>query len=227
MKHSLGRSWDSFDAYLFDIDGTLLHCRDAVHYSAFNEALTRVAGVPLTIDGVTVHGNTDTGIIRDACARHGVSEAVWRPRLAEIVEIMARSVDANQGAFCIDVLPQVLNTLVRLKSRGARLGTATGNLERIGLLKLQHAGLLPFFDFAGWSDGHETRSAVFLAAAEKARDLVGAGAAICVFGDTPYDVRAARECGLNVIAVATGIYSTDLLAAEHPDGLLSTFADLP
>ena len=29
---TLSRAWDKFDAYLFDIDGTLLNTRDLVHY---------------------------------------------------------------------------------------------------------------------------------------------------------------------------------------------------
>jgi phosphoglycolate phosphatase len=58
------RAWDEFDAYLFDIDGTLINCRDAVHYFAFCESLTRIAGRPMNLDGVVAHGNTDAG-------RHG------------------------------------------------------------------------------------------------------------------------------------------------------------
>jgi FMN phosphatase YigB (HAD superfamily) len=53
------RKWDAYDAYLFDIDGTLLTCHDAVHYFAFCEALTALAGRELNLDGVVAHGNTD------------------------------------------------------------------------------------------------------------------------------------------------------------------------
>ena len=31
--------WDAADAYLFDIDGTLLNSRDGVHYNAFHNAV--------------------------------------------------------------------------------------------------------------------------------------------------------------------------------------------
>ena len=61
-----GRAWDEYDVYLFDIDGTLLECRDAVHYFAFCAVLDSLAGRPLTLEGVTAHGNTDIGILRDA-----------------------------------------------------------------------------------------------------------------------------------------------------------------
>ena len=73
------RAWDEFDAYLFDIDGTLINCRDAVHYFAFCEALTRIAGRPTNLDGVVAHGNTDVGILRDALHLAKVPDEAWRP----------------------------------------------------------------------------------------------------------------------------------------------------
>ncbi len=39
MAEAGARRWDAYDAYLFDIDGTLMNCTDAVHYFAFCEAL--------------------------------------------------------------------------------------------------------------------------------------------------------------------------------------------
>src|ERR1043166_4408679 len=52
-----GFQWDAADAYLFDIDGTLLNSRDAVHYFSFRNAVRQVLGVEVGIDGVPVLGN--------------------------------------------------------------------------------------------------------------------------------------------------------------------------
>ena len=226
QKNTLGRAWDEFDGYLFDIDGTLMNCTDAVHYFAFGEALSSVAGRPLTIDGVVAHGNVDTGILRDAFQKHGVADSEWRTRLPELIAGMGRFVECRRGELRIDVLPQVREVLVHLRAKGAVLGTATGNLAVIGRVKLGHAGLLELFDFGGWSDGHETRADVFRAAAEQARARKGAEAALCVVGDTPSDIQAARANGLEVIAVATGIYSYEKLSAEEPDLLLHGLGEL-
>src|SRR5437870_3017695 len=46
-----GFDWKAADAYLFDIDGTLLNSRDAVHYHAFHHAVERVFGLDFRIDG--------------------------------------------------------------------------------------------------------------------------------------------------------------------------------
>lgn len=225
-NNTLGRGWDAFDGYLFDIDGTLMNCTDAVHYLAFGEALSSVAGRPLTIDGVVAHGNVDIGILRDAFARHGVADAEWRVRLPELIAGMGKFVESRRGELRINVLPQVREVLTHLRSRGALLGTATGNLAVIGRVKLGQVGLLELFDFGGWSDGHETRAEVFRAAAADARARRGDGAALCVVGDTPNDVQAARANGLKVIAVATGIYSYEQLAEEQPDLLVCGLGEL-
>src|SRR6185503_10778846 len=55
-RGSLPRAWDGFDAYLFDVDGTLLNCKDAVHFFAFRNALRTLSGRELNLDGVTAHG---------------------------------------------------------------------------------------------------------------------------------------------------------------------------
>ena len=134
---SLSRPWDAFDGYLFDIDGTLLNCQDAVHYFAFCNALSAIAGRPLNLDGVTTHGNTDEGILRDAFARGAVEEAQWRPRIVEIRACMGVEVETNRGELRMDVLPGVRDLLAHLRARGAVLSTATGNFARIGEAKLQ------------------------------------------------------------------------------------------
>jgi phosphoglycolate phosphatase len=47
-----------------------------------------------------------------------------------------------------------------------------------------------------------------------------------VIGDTPSDIRAARQNGLTVIGVATGIYSLEQLSAERPDLCLQSLGEL-
>ena len=223
---SLPRAWDTFEAYLFDIDGTLLHCTDAVHYFAFCDALTAVAGFHMNLDGTVTHGNTDVGIIRDAFALAQVPEDHWRPQLPRIREQMCLQVEQNRSGLCVSVLPGVRDVLLHLRSRGATLGVATGNLERIGKQKLAAAGLLDLFHFGAWSDHLESRVDVFRHAVRQARSAVHPQAKILVLGDTPADILAARAHHLPVISVATGIYMFEQLAALQPSFCLHTFTEL-
>jgi len=224
--HRLGRAWDSFDVYLFDIDGTLLTCTDATHYFAFCHALKMLSGQELTLDGVTTHGNVDAGILRDALKLADVPEQAWQPQLSKALEAMCDHVELRQTEVHTCILPRVREMLEHLRARGALLGVATGNLGRIGRLKLERAGLWSYFDFAGWSDGYQHRQDVFRAALEEARRRRGAGAAICVVGDTPHDIHAAHANQQPAIAVATGIYSCEQLSEAQPERVLHSFADL-
>ena len=78
---------------------------------------------------------------------------------------------------------------------------ATGNLEMIGWIKIEEAGLREWFRFGGFSDHFPIRSELIGHAARKARELAGPAASVCVVGDTPRDIEAARandlagDCG--------------------------------
>ena len=123
---TLSRAWDAYDAYLFDIDGTLMNGTDAVHYFAFCEALESVAGRPMNLDGVVAHGNVDVGILRDALALGGVPESAWRPRLDGMREGMCRFVEQRREDLRITVLPGVVAMLEHLSAKGATLGLRRG-----------------------------------------------------------------------------------------------------
>ncbi len=219
-------TWDSYDAYLFDIDGTLIECQDAVHYFGFCEVLTSVAGRAMNLDGVVAHGNVDAGILRDALQHAGVAEEHWRPKLSGLCDDLGSFVERRAKELRIKVLPGANAVLDHLRSKGAAIGVATGNLERIGWAKLQSCGLRQHIDFGGFSDGYEWRPEVLAEAARTARSLAGSRATICVLGDTPADVAAAKANGLDVIAVATGVYSREELSACAPNLLVNSLAEL-
>jgi phosphoglycolate phosphatase-like HAD superfamily hydrolase len=103
---------------------------------------------------------------------------------------------------------------------------ATGNLEMIGWIKVERAGLREWFRFGGFSDRFPLRSDLVENAAAKARELTNAHASVCVVGDTPRDIEAAHANDLPVIAVATGHFSFDELLEHKPEVCATTLADL-
>ncbi len=218
--------WDACDAYLFDIDGTLLRDPSRTHYHAFSEAVEAVLGHPLSLEGVHVQGSTDPAILRDALRAHTLDEAVWRPRFDEILKAISAVVANRASTMQLRIMPGVEETLRYLQGQGKLLGVATGNLEEIGWLKIDLAGLRSWFRFGGFSDACEERADMIAAAACTARSLCGPDAVLCVVGDTPSDIAAARSNGLPVIAVATGHSSFDELLAHRPDLCVTSLADL-
>ncbi len=218
--------WDEFDGYLFDIDGTLINCTDAVHYFAFCDALKQLSGMPLTLEGVTAHGNTDVGILRDALKLAGIPEDEWRPRLPTTRDTMCEFVEAREDELCVTLLPAVHVVLQHLTTCNATLGLATGNLKRIGQAKLRRAGILDYFSVGGWSDQFEDRTDVFRGAVAQMHQARSTNATICILGDTPADILAAHANRLPVIAVATGVYSREQLLRHKPELCLNSFEDL-
>jgi phosphoglycolate phosphatase-like HAD superfamily hydrolase len=221
-----GFSWDAQDAYLFDIDGTLLRSRDRVHFNSFASSVHRVTGFEITLAGILLHGSTDTAILREAWRQAGIPGAVLEERMEAILEAMRNTVAERRHELDLVRMPGVEQTLDYLARRGALLGVATGNLEMIGWIKVEQAGLRQWFRFGGFSDHFPVRSELIGQAADKARELAGRGASICVVGDTPRDIEAARANFLSVIAVATGKYSFDELLEYQPEVCATSLADL-
>lgn len=221
-----GFLWDGQDAYLFDIDGTLLRSRDRVHMDSVAASVRRVTGFEITLAGISVHGNTDTGILHEACNRAGISTAILEPQVAAILEAMGHNVAERRQELDLYLMPGVKEALNHLAKKGALLGVATGNLETIGWIKIEVAGLREWFRFGGFSDHFPIRSEMIGNAARKARELAGAAATVCVVGDTPRDIEAAHANQLPVIAVATGNFNFDALLACRPEVCATSLADL-
>jgi phosphoglycolate phosphatase-like HAD superfamily hydrolase len=211
-----GFNWRAFDAYLFDIDGTLLNSRDAVHYEAFLIAMRESYGREVTLEGVTLHGSTDPLILLAALERSGLAEADARPALQAAISCMCAEVETRSAELRPELCPAVPRLLAELKNAGKLIGVTSGNLERIGWAKLKAAGIADFFSFGSFSDRNESRTEIFRWGAQRARELCGS-ARICFLGDTPADVAAAKSCGYPVIAVATGIHSLLELAKSEPE----------
>ncbi|MGA7857467.1 MAG: HAD family hydrolase [Terracidiphilus sp.] len=221
-----GFAWDGQDAYLFDIDGTLLRSRDRVHFDSVATSVKRVTGFEITLAGIAIHGNTDTGILREACSRAGIPDQVLETQISAILEAMSRNVAERRHELDLVLMRGVKDALSHLAARGALLGVATGNLEMIGWIKIEEAGLREWFRFGGFSDNFPIRSELIGHAARKARELAGPAASVCVVGDTPRDIEAARANGLAVIAVATGHFSFDALLEYRPEVCATSLADL-
>ena len=98
-----GFRWKESDAYLFDVDGTLLLSKDRTHRYALHRAMLDVYGVETTIDGIAYHGKTDVGILRAALERAGVTTDVINQRMPEALEVVRRDACEKAERFTPDV----------------------------------------------------------------------------------------------------------------------------
>lgn len=216
--------------YLFDIDGTLLLSGGAGTV-ALDRVFHELHGITRAMAGVVAAGNTDPLIIADIFERR----LRRQPSPEEIARILDAYVPLLRQAIHRSedyrLMPAVVETLDFLGAdSGVCLGLATGNIRLAAQAKLDRAGLWERFAVGGFGDDSADRAVLVARAIERAREHAQVAFAredIVVVGDTPKDVRAARACGVRAIAVATGPVAGDALAAEDPDALFDTLAELP
>jgi phosphoglycolate phosphatase-like HAD superfamily hydrolase len=213
-------------AYVFDIDGTLLNSRDLVHWNAFRRGMIEAYGVDATIEGIPCHGMTDISILRAALTRTGIENGEFEAQLPHAIEVLCREVERNKEQFRPQICPGVKELLRALEGSGHLLGVASGNLESVGWHKIAAAGLREFFSFGSFSDRAENRADIFRNAKREAERRLGLRASVCFIGDTPADVQAAKEVGAPIVAVATGIFSADQLKACCPNVSITHCSEL-
>ena len=226
LAHSNHFDWQSCDAYLFDIDGTILRSRDRVHYNAMNRAMLDVYGKDTTIARVAYHGMTDLGIMRAALALEGITSEEFDSKLPQALDCIRQDVERNLASLNPQVCDNIPQTLKTLEDSGKLLGVASGNLESVGWHKIRATGLRDHFLFGAFADRHEQRAEVFAHGTEQVRSRLGSQASICFFGDTPEDIRAAQKVGAHIVSVCTGVYKREDLAPLLPDVCIQSCAEL-
>jgi phosphoglycolate phosphatase-like HAD superfamily hydrolase len=214
------------DAYVFDIDGTLLVTQDLVHWNALHRAMIEAYGVDTTIEGLPYHGMTDLSILRAALSRAGINDGAFESGLPRAREVVCRDVEANRRQIVPRVCPGIPALLMKLRQQRMLLGIASGNLETVGWHKIEAAGLRDHFSFGFFSDRCERRADIFQNALNHAASQLGANVRVCFVGDTPSDVHAAREVGASVVSVASGTFSVADLAACSPDLCIANCGEL-
>jgi len=205
------------DAYIFDIDGTLLVTQDLVHWNALHQAMLEAYAVDTTIEGIPYHGKTDLSILRAALEREGTFGNDFEARLPRALEVVCREVELNSKDIVPQVCPGIMQLLKSLHGAGKLLGVASGNLETVGWHKIEAAGLREFFPFGCFSDRCEERAGIFQNALDTVQKQLGSDARTLFIGDTPSDIAAARQIGAQVLAVSTGTFGFEELSACSPD----------
>ncbi len=217
---------------LFDIDGTLLLRAHLEHRHALADAVREVWGV--TDPGpaaVPAAGRTDGEIAREICLLGGVSADRIDDGAADFRAACARAYARRCPPDLRDRhAPGVERVLADLAARdGLRLSLVTGNLEAVARLKLERAGLGGFFAAGqgGFGSDAEDRTELPSIARRRAGDDGAAypRARTVVVGDTPNDIACARADGVRCVAVATGPYGADALAAA--DAVVAGLGALP
>ena len=206
---------------LWDIDGTLVDCAGHGRH-AFEEAFHAVVG--RAPEPVEFAGRTDHEIALAMLGGSGRQLPLLVEELATALERRKPAIRREGRAF-----PGAEEALRALAAHeGVVQSLLTGNLESNAAVKLSAFGLERFVDLrvGGYgSDPHGARSDLVVVARERATASYGEPTDTVLIGDTPLDVRAAREAGARAVAVASGSYGLEELSAVRPDAVLADLRD--
>jgi phosphoglycolate phosphatase-like HAD superfamily hydrolase len=206
---------------LWDVDGTLV--RTAGHGRfAFEEAFRAVVGrEPEPVDYA---GRTDRQIVDIMLGGRPGDAPRILDELAGALELRKEAMAAEGYAY-----PGVPEVLEALHHRDDVINSLlTGNIQANAVVKVSAFGLEQWLDFevgAYGSDPHEERSDLVAVARERAAAKYGEPTGAVLVGDTPLDVRAAKEAGARAVAVATGFADPEALRASDPDAYLDDLSD--
>ena len=213
---------------LFDIDGTILRTGGA-GLDAMRAALVDTFGTSGDPE-YRYDGRTDPQIARELMRGAGFDDETITARMPMLLRrytdgLVARLAEPQRH---VSMYPGVaaLNAAVDAHP-DMMLGLLTGNVDRGARLKLGAVGLdFDRFRVNAFGSDSEVRAQLPAIAHARMREVTGidlAGSDVVVIGDTPADIACGRDLGARAIAVATGRYSVEELAAHSP---YAVFVDL-
>lgn len=196
----------SYDAVLFDVDGTLLDSAPGILFTlreVFHTMGTDITGVDL----MRYIGPP----LRKTFAEYYTDEA----EIERATELY-RSSYAVRGCHMCKPYPGAADMLRRLKAAGLTLCTATSKPTQVVTPILEEQGLAPLLDLiagASMDKSRDTKTQVVQYVLDQ--PLLQGKRALMV-GDRHDDMRGAAACGLDAAAVLYGYGSREELAPFGP-----------
>jgi len=201
----------------WDIDGTLLRTNGAAALP-FAKAVSEYAGVEVIIDRKKLSGFTDYEIAISLLGSIGITTSLKDITL--ILKSYAEKLPAaldNGEVKKIGHVEKVLETVLKIPE--IELAIGTGNFLAGAKIKLNHVGLMNYFNnnnlFCS-SENYWSRDLII----NNAKNSLTTNQVGIVIGDSPKDILSAKASGLKNIAVTTGSHSHTELSEYKPDLIL-------
>ena len=197
---------------------------------AMTIAFEELLGIRDAFHGIPMAGRTDSWILADAAAAHGIPGD--SPDLARFRDVyLAHLVEQIEepGASRKGMMPGVRELLDALSGRpDVYLALLTGNYEAAARIKLEYFDLWRYFSCGAFGDAAPDRNGLLPLAVRTVAACGGpafAAADATVIGDTPLDIACAKHSSARSIGVATGSHSVDALRAAGADVVFADLSD--
>ncbi len=206
----------TYEAVLFDVDGTLLDTREYV-MASFEYAFVALGFAPPTREVLTPEiGRPLEDIYADYCGREFADQLTEVHRSFQV-----------ENLHLSQPYEEVADVLERLAVSGLRMAAVTSRSRRTSQLTLDRAGIGRYFGVvisaedvtALKPDPEPLRSALSWLGVE-------AGPKVAVVGDTAGDVRAGKAIGAFTVGATYGFHGERVLEAA-PDASIGAIGELP
>lgn len=214
---------------LFDVDGTLI-----LTQGRGRKALTAAAEAefkkPIRSEFKDFAGSTDRMIVLGMITQNNIQvsdvDAAIDRVLGRYIELLKPLMDSPDT---VEILPGVRELLDVVSQNGEFiLGLVTGNIEPGARIKLNPAGLNPFFKFGAFGDDAADRRLLPKIAWRRAEEIHREKFLpenIWIIGDTPRDIDCGKSNELRTLAVATSAWGMEELQTHEPDVALPNLSD--
>ena len=207
---------------LWDVDGTL------VKSSPSKGLATHIRALGLLDDfaeskALGMTGQTDWQILENISLNLPETQQSiidLKKAFLEIDRIFDEDVQAGRKIVALPgITPASISSLKPRWDSGILTGNTTSRMRA----KLREAGLFTCFDSSvmftcEFGDSRENilERAIKELESSKYSDII-------IVGDTPYDIKIAKDFGLPIISVATGKYDSEVLKLDDPDLIVENF----
>jgi phosphoglycolate phosphatase-like HAD superfamily hydrolase len=213
---------------LWDIDHTLIELH-RLHYTLYSAAFTELFGRAPN-DVTDMSGRTDRESSTRLLQAHGIDPT--EETLTRFWKELTRQFNARQAQLphtghATEGAQATLNAIAQRVD--LYQSVLTGNLRTLAEGKLTVFRLNRYLDFDIGAYGEDSTQRCELVAVARARLLAKHAVAASptetvLIGDTPLDIKAARDSGAHAIGVATGSSSAETLADAGADIVLPDLA---
>ena len=206
---------------LWDIDGTLITSKSRHKFSLHQRALSPAPEL-FTWNEEGMSGHTDWQVLERLIFSQKSSpnllslQDAFR-KIDELYELDVESnvtIERNEGIHA--------DLFSFLRTCGWNLGVLTGNTRIRMQTKLLKAGLESYFEekYKFFCESGNSRENILERALHKAKREFQT---LIIVGDTPYDIKIAKESDLKCVAVGTGKYGKEELTSLNPDLFINNF----
>ena len=201
---------------IFDLDGTLIDSYQAI-YLSFQYAYQNMGLHPLPFDEVSkVVGMGLTRTFHDLLGEERTPEALrlFRRKYEEVF---------IQNTF---LLPDARKIVEALNNKGIKMAVATNKLGRFSRAIFEHFGMDQLFAaIVGDEDVSQNKPDPEMLL--YAMDKMGLPKEeVIMIGDSLIDIQTARNTGIRVFAVPSGVTKREILEQAQPTAILERLIDL-